>query len=202
MLRFCYLDRVRLPLAWVLVLAMLGGGSLWSQQWGVLPGRGPLATLTPGGGRVVVLYFVATDCPVSNRMFPEMRRLREAFQGRGVQFWYVYPNTSEHEIDISQHQQIFDDRGSALTDPAGALVRLAGAVATPEMAVLVPAGKGWRMVYAGRIDDRFVRLGLERPAATEHFGEEAIRAVLAGRMPRPATGRPVGCAIMNPGAAR
>lgn len=180
---------------------MLCGGSLRSQQWGVLLGRGPLATLTPGGGRVVVLYFVATDCPVSNRMFPEMRRLRQEFQGRGVRFWYVYPNTSENDLDIAQHQQAFDDRGTAVTDPAGSLVRLAGAVATPEMAVLVPEGKNWRPVYAGRIDDRYVRLGLERPAATEHFGEDAIRAVLAGRAPAPATGHPVGCAIMNSRAA-
>ncbi|HLI77230.1 MAG TPA: hypothetical protein VKV02_09815, partial [Acidobacteriaceae bacterium] len=73
------------------------------------------------------------------------------------------------------------------------------AVATPEMAVLVPEGQSWRAVYTGRIDNRNVRLGVERPAATEHFGEEALDAVLSGRRVIPASGEPVGCAIINPG---
>ncbi len=156
--------------------------------------------LAPQGTRAVVLFFVATDCPISNRTFPEMQRLREEFSGRGVRLWFVYPNVNERTKEIEEHQGAFDPGGEALLDPAGALVRLSHAVATPEMTLLVPAPHGWRRVYSGRIDNRYVRLGFERPRATEMLGEEAVAAVLAGKRPKAPVGQPVGCAIMNPGA--
>jgi hypothetical protein len=67
--------------------------------------------------------------------------------------------------------------------------------------VLVPNGAdGWKPAYTGRIDDRFVHIGLERPQAREHFAEAAIEAVLDGKPVPRATGTPVGCGIVNPGA--
>ena len=172
------------------------------QNWGVRSGGVPLGEIAPPGTRAVVLFFVAADCPVSNRMFPEMRRLRESFRNRGVRTWFVYPNFNEKPADIAAHQAAFDAGEEALQDPTGALVRLSHAVATPEMTVLAPTPGGWRAAYTGRIDNRYVHLGLERPAATEHDGEDALLAVLEGKTPRVPGGQPVGCAIMNAGVRR
>jgi hypothetical protein len=73
---------------------------------------------------------------------------------------------------------------------------MARATITPEVAIFVPAGTGLREVYRGRIDDRYIALGQERPFAMKHDLEEAIRAVLANR-PVPAPGGPtVGCSIV------
>jgi len=126
-----------------------------------------------------------------------MARLREEFSPRGVRFWYVYPNTTEQPAGIVAHQRTFDHEGEALQDTGGSLVRLSHAIVTPEVAVLVHSPNGWHSVYTGRIDNRYVRLGQERPTATEHYGQDAIAAVLAGRIPRLAAGAPVGCAIMG-----
>jgi hypothetical protein len=156
--------------------------------------------LAAAGTKAVVLFFVATDCPVSNRTFPEMRRLREEFAGQRVRFWFVYPNEGETAAAIAEHQKEFDAGGETWVDAKGELVALTHARVTPEVAVLVPAGAAWRRVYVGRVDDRYVRLGLQRPQATEHFAEQAIQAVLHGQPVPPATGTPVGCAIMNPQA--
>ena len=129
-----------------------------------------------------------------------MGRLREEFSARGVRTWFVYPNAEERPSDIQAHQNAFDPHGEALLDPAGSLVRLSGARVTPQVVVLIPDPRaGWRPVYAGRIDDRYLRLGVERPFVTQHFGEDAVRAVLAGRSPAAPVGTPTGCAIMNPG---
>lgn len=182
----------------IVFLGCVVGGAP-GQGWGVRPDGTPAKELAPPGARAVVLFFVASDCPVSNRMFPEMRRLREEFVGSGVRTWFVYPNTYEKAAEVARHQQDFDAGGDALQDPSGALVRFTHAVATPEMVVLVPAGQGWRVVYAGKIDNRYLRLGVERPAATVHYGEDALKAVVAGRAPKAAEGVPVGCAIANPG---
>ena len=122
------------------LLVQMPAGS--GQSWGVRPEVARLEELAPRGTRAVVLFFVASDCPVSNRMFPEMRRLRESFAGRGVRTWFVYANTNEKPAEIAAHQREFDAGGETLQDPAGALVRLSHAVATPEMTVLAPAAQG------------------------------------------------------------
>ena len=162
-----------------------------------LDGR-PMERLADASAKAVVLFFVATDCPVSNREFPEMVRLRAKFAGQGVRFWFVYPNATEKVQEIRAHQTAFarGSEGEALLDPEGRLAGLGHVMVTPEAAILVPAGAGWRMVYHGRIDDRFVHIGVERPRATEFFVERGLVQLLAGAAVTADTGTPVGCAIV------
>jgi hypothetical protein len=151
----------------------------------------------------VVLFFVSAGCPISDRTFPEMKRVRESFRGRGVRVWFVYPNVNEVASEVEAHQRAFDAGGDALLDPAGDLVRLARARVTPEAAVLVPNGvNGWKPVYTGRVDDRFVHLGLERPQPKERFAQTAVEAVLNGKPVPRATGTPVGCGIISAGVGK
>jgi hypothetical protein len=189
---------------WVLLLvAILWGVPLWGQgqsSSGVRAGS-PLALARPGT-KAVVLFFVASDCPISNRTFPEMKRLREEFESRGVRFWYVYANATERTEDVQRHQATYDSGGDAVMDVTGELAHIAGATVTPEASVLVTNGSGWRPVYTGRIDDRYVQIGVERPQATEHFAENAVKAVFDGRRVETATGSPVGCSIVSPKAVR
>ena len=114
--------------------------------------------------RAVVLLFVASDCPISNRYAPEIARLEREFAGRGVGFWVVYPNLIETAATIRAHQAAFglnsDGAGRVLRDPGQELARWTGAKVTPEAAVLVPeAGGGLHVVYAGRLDDRYLHIG-------------------------------------------
>ena len=44
-----------------------------------LDGR-PVTQLAPPGSRAVVLFFAASDCPISNRYVPEMQRLTRQFE--------------------------------------------------------------------------------------------------------------------------
>lgn len=173
-----------------------------AQQFGAhLDGRA-LPQLAAPGASAVVFFFVASDCPVSNRTFPEMKRLRERYAAQGVRFWFVYPNATERRGEVLAHQRDYDAGGEAITDPDAALVRLTHAFVTPEAAILVPQpGGAWKAVYTGRIDDRFVRIGQERPAPTQFFVENALRALLSGQPVAPDTGTPVGCTILPAKAA-
>ena len=173
----------------------------WGQgqpTYGVRTDGHKVNSLAAPGTKAIVLFFVATDCPISNRTFPEMKRLREEFESRGVRFWFVYPNTGEQPAQVAQHQAAYDAAGEVVLDTSGKLVEISGARVTPEISVLVPDGTaGWRAVYTGRIDDRYIRIGEERPHATTHFAERALNAVLSGGHVEPATGVPVGCGIMS-----
>ncbi|RSL15601.1 AhpC/TSA family protein [Edaphobacter aggregans] len=157
-----------------------------------------ISSLAAPGTKAIVLFFVATDCPISNRTFPEMKRLREEFAPRGVRFWFVYPNKGEQSEKVTQHQVAYDAGGEAVLDVQGKLVEISGARVTPEVSVLVPDGTaGWRPAYTGRIDDRYVRIGEERSHATKHFADRALNAALSGGRVETATGTPVGCGIIS-----
>jgi hypothetical protein len=170
-----------LPLLAVLVQALSGA---------------PLDALTaPAGTKAIVFLFTSTDCPISNRYAPEVRRIAEAFGSKGVVFRLVYPNPSEDAHAIREHMAAYGYAGvfEGVRDPKLALVNFVGATITPEAAVVA----GGRVVYRGRIDDRFVDLGRERPAPTERDLFDALTAIVAGKPAPHATRQAIGCYISD-----
>jgi len=156
----------------------------------------PLDALqAPAGTKAIVFIFTSTDCPISNRYAPEVRRLAETFGSKGVVFRLVYPNPSEDASAIREHMAAYAYAGVAegVRDPKLALVKFAGATITPEAAVVV----GVRIVYRGRIDDRFVDLGRERPAPTRRDLFDALTAIVAGKPAPHATTQAIGCFISD-----
>jgi hypothetical protein len=148
---------------------------------------------TAGGARAIVFLFTATDCPISNRYAPEVQHVYQAFAPKGVRFFLVYPNPADTPDLIRTHAKSFGYAADALRDPKQELAKLAHATVTPEAAVF----SGRRLVYHGRIDDRFVDLGLERPAPTAHDLADALTAVIAGvPIAHPVT-QAVGCFIAD-----
>lgn len=144
--------------------------------------------------KATVLIFVSVECPVSNRYAPEIRRLYSSFASNGIRFWLVYPNPADTRAAIGTHLREFGYPPIALRDLNRTLVNLAKPTVTPEAAVFDSNGG---LVYRGRIDDRFVELGRERPAPTKHDLEEALTAVLAGKRVSPATTQAFGCFIAD-----
>ena len=144
--------------------------------------------------KAIVLVFVSTECPYSNRSAPEIRRVRDAFDPQGVRFWLVYPNSAETPAIIRAHLKAFSYPDIAVRDVRHELVKLANPTVTPEAAVFDARG---HLVYKGRIDDRFIELGRERPIATRHDLEEALTLTLAGKPVMPASTQAFGCFIAD-----
>jgi hypothetical protein len=153
------------------------------------------ALQAPVGTKAIVFIFTSTDCPISNRYAPEVRRLAEGFGSKGVVFRLVYPNPSEDANAIREHMAAYAYAGAVegVRDPKLALVKFVGATITPEAAVVV----GGRVVYRGRIDDRVVDLGRERPAPTERDLFDALSAIVAGKPAPHATRQAIGCFISD-----
>ena len=147
-----------------------------------------------GGSKATVFLFISTDCPISNRYAPEVRRLYENFASRDVAFWLIYPNPAETVAAIQNHVNAFSYPGRTLRDPRHELTKLALATVTPSAAVFDRNGQ---LVYRGRIDNRYVDFGVARPRPTTHDLEDALDAVLAGKgVPEPVT-QAVGCFLVD-----
>ncbi|HEY1338232.1 MAG TPA: thioredoxin family protein [Bryobacteraceae bacterium] len=143
-------------------------------------------------GRAVLLFFVGTDCPVSNSYVPEMNRIFHTYAPRGIAVYAVQADLTASDSAVAQYAKEYRYEFPMLLDPRQQLVRLAGATVTPQAAVLSPEGK---VLYLGRIDNRVEDFGSTRPRATEFDLRNALDAVLAGKpVPRALT-KSIGCAI-------
>lgn len=146
------------------------------------------------GSAAVVLLFASVDCPISNRYAPTVQRLHAEYSAKNVAFWLVYPNPSDTADAVREHVRAFGYPVRALLDPRHELVARARVLVTPEAAIFDRAG---RLVYHGRIDNRYVSFGVERPAATEHDVAQTLSAVLAGRGVSKDTAPAIGCYIAD-----
>ncbi len=160
----------------------------------------PITSLAAPGTQAVVLFFAATDCPICNRYIPEMQRLESRYAARHVVVWYVYPNPGETNASVRQHEADYGAETHVLFDRDHVLMKFTHAAITPEAAVLVPEASGampFRVVYHGRIDNRYIQLGEQRPKPTEFDLERAVDDVLAHRPVEGSDGPPVGCWIIG-----
>ena len=153
----------------------------------------PVDPFAHSSGRVVVLLFVRTDCPISNRYAPLLQKLSEKFNRR-ADFWLVYPDREQTGSEIRAHLEDFHYSLPALRDTRHALVKRSQATKTPEAAVFDSSG---RLFYHGRIDNWYEDVGRSRSAATTHELDDAVSAALNGKAITPDHANAVGCYISD-----
>src|SRR6185436_9895726 len=83
-----------------------------------------------------VLVFTTTDCPISNRYAPEIKRLAAKFDGQAT-FVLVYPVPSDSPELIREHKKKFAYSFESIRATDQKLVKMTGATVTPEVAVMV-----------------------------------------------------------------
>jgi cytochrome oxidase Cu insertion factor (SCO1/SenC/PrrC family) len=145
-----------------------------------------------GAGRVSVVLFTRTDCPISNRLIPEVCHLHEVYHLRGVDFYFIYVDPHESPEDIRRHLQEYRVPCQALRDPRHDLAAYCQATITPEAIVF---DKDEAITYRGRVNDLYVDLGRPRAEPTTHDLADAIEATVLGRPVSVPTTAAVGCKI-------
>ena len=180
--------------AWTVILWISWGCGSGSPELNLTSLSGervdPLADADPAS----VFLFMRSDCPISNRYAPELRRLHESFSPRGVRFWFVYVDPQEQAESIRRHAKEYQVPGEILRDSHHDLVRLTGARVTPEAAVFDSGGK---LVYRGRIDDRYPDFGKARARPNRRDLSLALESVLQGEPVAEPETRAVGCFIAD-----
>jgi hypothetical protein len=158
-----------------------------------LQGRAVNPLVPEPGTLATVLIFATTDCPISNRYAPEIERLNSRF-GQQVRFVLVFPVAADSATVIRGHLKKFARSIEAVRDTAQELVRHTGVTVTPEVAVFDAKSQ---LAYRGRIDDRYLELGLDRPNPTVRDLERALDAVVAGKPVAVRETRAVGCILAD-----
>jgi len=154
-------------LAVALVVLLVGAGARQTRD------------LFAPAGAAGVLFFVASDCPISNGYAPEIQRICDDYRAKGVSCSLVYEDVAIDDAHIRAHRDAYGYRNIAtVNDGDGAIAGRAKATVTPQAVVI---GRGGIVKYRGRIDNQYAALGKPRRVVTTHDVRDALDAVLAGR---------------------
>lgn len=144
------------------------------------------------GTKAILLFFVTTDCAVTNSYVPEMNRIEASYATRGVRSFSVQADTSVALNVSAEYARDYRYAFPLLLDPHQVLVKLTGATVTPQAVVLSPQGQ---VLYRGRIDNRVEDFGRQHPEATVRDLRNALEEVLAGKPVAVPYTESIGCAI-------
>ena len=163
----------------------------------------PLNPFTPAGAAAVI-FFIATDCPISNSYAPEIQRVCQDYAAKKVSCSLMYEDVdlpaAHLDESVTKHLEEYRYSGiPAAIDRARTVAKRAKATVTPEAVVVDRAGK---VRYRGRIDNLYAALGQTRRQVTQHDLRDALDAVLDGRSVPKSETEALGCFIVDPSALR
>ncbi|PMD90749.1 hypothetical protein BWI97_22500 [Siphonobacter sp. BAB-5405] len=145
----------------------------------------------PSAGKLRVLLFTDTECPICQKITPRVQKLAEEYK-TGVSFELVYPTAQLKESEVRHFQSEYNLTLPYRLDPRHQLVHRYKVTTTPEV-VLLSANN--QVLYQGSIDDQFYKLGSYRTAPQRHYLKEALVASLQGKSVPLAYTKAVGCLI-------
>ena len=99
---------------------------------------------------VIVILFIATQCPVSNAYNSRMEKLFDEYSGKGVAFIGINSNKQEGVAEVKEHAKENNLTFTILKDEKNIIADKFEASVTPEAYVL---NKEFELLYHGRIDD-------------------------------------------------
>jgi peroxiredoxin len=142
--------------------------------------------------KLTVLVFLGTQCPVSNSYAPALKRLYDAHAVAGVCFLGVHCDADVSAQIAQTHARDYELPFPLVLDHEQRLAQACGVKTVPTAIVINADG---RLLYRGRIDNRYVASGLRRPEATTFDLKVALESALAGQQPNPSTTEPFGCPL-------
>lgn len=145
----------------------------------------------------VIVIFSCNPCPYVQAYENRMIDLHNEFAPQGYPVVFINPNDPivQPEDSFEKMQERAKEKKYPfpyLVDEGQKIYPAYGATRTPEVFLLKNEGDGKFVVkYTGTIDNNYQ----DATAATEHYVADAVRALLAGNNPNPATTVAIGCGI-------
>jgi hypothetical protein len=136
--------------------------------------------------------FLLHDCKISQSYSLKINDLHEKY-GSQVNFVGVFPNRASNFEDIESYKVKYNHQFSMETDYEKEKALFYGVTITPE--VVLVENSDQTILYQGRIDDEFVRVGKRRFFTTSNDLENAIQSVLNNEPVTVKKTEAVGCFI-------
>lgn len=137
--------------------------------------------------KAIVIFFVATECPVSNAYNSRMENLYKEYNPKNIAFLGINSNKAETEEMMKEHAEENDLTFTILKDANNVIADEFDASVTPEVYVL---DDDYNILYHGRIDN-----SKNEADVTSKDLENALNEILAGKEVTTNATKAFGCSI-------
>ena len=117
-----------------------------------------------------LFIFLSPECPMCRKYSPLLKSLYRQFSA-DVEFYGIVPGKAYSGDDVRKYRDENEIPFSLLIDENKALSNYLQASVTPQVILL---NRNYEMIYEGAIDNWLVKLGKQRPKATEDFLSKAL----------------------------
>lgn len=141
---------------------------------------------------ISVYLFLLDDCIICQDYTPVINDLYDTYKDE-VQFVGYFPNFSSKQEKIDQFASTYSVQFPLRTDYYKSVCSRYEATITPEAVVYNHTTE--TLLYKGRIDNKFVKLGRRRHVTTAHELSDVLAQIKAGLQPNIQNTQAVGCYI-------
>lgn len=145
--------------------------------------RGRLAT---------VYYFAGPECPIARSYAPEVSRLSQRDELRGIAWVMVFSEVGMTKALVQNFQRDYALAIPSLIDSSQHFACAMGAQVIPSVVVVDARGT---LLYRGRIDNRYQALGLSYGPPTERDLAAVVDAIASRSPLAPAQTAAIGCLL-------
>jgi hypothetical protein len=142
--------------------------------------------------KIKIYYFLATTCPISQKYTQEINRLNKVYASKDIEMLLVFPTVKSNKKEIEAFCTTYQITMPYLIDRNFALTKQLNANITPEVFVV---NENRAILYHGAINNWYYALGKNRMHITEHYLEDAIKAILKKEQIVQQYVAPIGCFI-------
>lgn len=153
----------------------------------------PLFSFSPPQRSIEVYVFMGEECIISQYYTLTLKQLWQTYAGESIHFQGFFPNPSSSPEKIKAFQDKYDLPFALTLDLQQEKMHRFGVKVTPEVVVFDKVEQ--QILYQGRIDNTYFRVGKRRAITTRTELEEVLQAVKANEKPAVENAPAVGCFI-------
>lgn len=143
--------------------------------------------------RYTIYFFLLDECKICRDYGPELKRLSDEFESEIISFVGVFPNFSSKSENIEKFKSEFDIPFELKTDYFKKLSHKFGAKILPE--VFVYDHDLDKVIYSGRIDDRYAAIGKRKRVIRKFDLRDVLDNIKSGDTIITTRTEPIGCFI-------
>lgn len=146
---------------------------------------------------ITVYVFLFESCPICQSLTIELKNLYTEFSSKGIEFIGIFPNTTiSTEASIKKFKQKYNIPFTLKIDDEQKLTKQFSATITPQVFVVRKSDN--KILYSGKVDNSYERIGKRRTVVNEHYLRTGLESILKGETPNPSQTKAVGCFIIKP----
>lgn len=153
----------------------------------------PLFSFTAPKKAIEVYIFMGEECIISQYYTLNLRQLWQDHASETLHFYGLFPNPSSSPAKIKAFQDKYEIPFALSLDFQQEKMKRFGIKVTPE--VVVYDARQQKVLYQGRIDNTYFRVGKRRAVTTTAELADVLQALKVERTPTVAHTEAVGCFI-------